>query len=83
VVLVAIGDVLFEFEINSRRLSFMLDELHNFLENNGADLFAFIENSRRPINLYYDNNIFARLLECLAKGFQSAIVVLMNLRLLF
>ncbi|MFZ0511836.1 MAG: hypothetical protein WAM14_09540 [Candidatus Nitrosopolaris sp.] len=40
------------------------------MEENKKDMFAFIENSRRPINLDYDGNIFEKLLRHLVTGFQ-------------
>ena len=36
---------------------------------NRTDIFAFIENSRRPISLQYDNNIFEKMLRFLVTGF--------------
>ncbi|GEM_PF-1262300 len=47
----------------------MLENLNSFLEENKRDIFSFIENSRRPISLDYDNNIFEKLLRHLVTGF--------------
>jgi hypothetical protein len=43
----------------------LLDDLHNFLEENRKDILAFIESSRRPNNLDYDNNTFEKFLRYL------------------
>jgi hypothetical protein len=47
----------------------VLEALHEFIEVNRTDIFAFIENSRRPISLQYDNNIFEKMLRFLVTGF--------------
>lgn len=47
----------------------MLQNLDRFLDENKKDIFAFIENSRRPINLNYDGNIFEKLLRHLVTSF--------------
>lgn len=47
----------------------MLANLNSFLEENKKDMFSFVENSRRPISLDYDNNIFEKLLRYLVTGF--------------
>jgi hypothetical protein len=47
----------------------VLQNLDIFLEENKKDMFAFIENSRRPINLDYDGNIFEKLLRHLVTSF--------------
>ena len=47
----------------------MLQNLDRFLDENKKDIFAFIENSRRPINLDYDGNIFEKLLRHLVTSF--------------
>jgi hypothetical protein len=47
----------------------VLQNLDSFLEENKKDIFAFIENSRRPINLDYDGNIFEKLLRHLVASF--------------
>jgi hypothetical protein len=47
----------------------VLQNLDRFLDENKKDMFAFIENSRRPINLDYDGNIFEKLLRHLVTSF--------------
>lgn len=47
----------------------MLQNLNSFLDENKKDIFAFVENSRRPINLDYDGNIFEKLLRHLVTSF--------------
>jgi len=47
----------------------VLQSLDSFLHENKKDIFAFIENSRRPINLDYDGNIFEKLLRHLVASF--------------
>jgi hypothetical protein len=47
----------------------VLQNLNNFLDENKKDIFAFIENSRRPISLDYDGNIFEKLLRHLVTNF--------------
>jgi hypothetical protein len=47
----------------------VFQNLDSFLEENKKDMFAFIENSRRPINLDYDGNIFEKLLRHLVTSF--------------
>jgi hypothetical protein len=47
----------------------VLGNLNSFLEENKKDIFSFVENSRRPISLDYDNNIFEKLLRYLVTGF--------------
>lgn len=43
----------------------MLNNLRNFIEENEKDILTFIGNSRRPMNLDYDNEIFEKLLRYL------------------
>lgn len=47
----------------------MLGNVNSFLEEHTKDIFSFVENIRRPINLDYDNNIFDKLLRYLVVGF--------------
>jgi hypothetical protein len=47
----------------------VLANLNSFLEENKKDIFSFVENSRRPISLDYDNNIFEKLLRYLVASF--------------
>jgi hypothetical protein len=47
----------------------VLQNLDRFLDENKKDMFAFIENSRRPINLDYDGNMFEKLLRHLVTSF--------------
>ena len=47
----------------------MLNNLRNFIEENKKDILTFIGNSRRPMNLDYDNDIFEKLLKYLVAGF--------------
>lgn len=47
----------------------MLNNLHYFVEENKKDILAFIENSRRAINLDHDNDIFEKLLRYLVAAF--------------
>jgi hypothetical protein len=48
----------------------VLGNLNSFLQEHTKDIFSFVENIRRPINLDYDNNIFDKLLGYLVAGFQ-------------
>jgi hypothetical protein len=36
--------------------------LRQFVEQNSQDIFAFVENSRRPVEIGYENQIFRRLI---------------------
>lgn len=47
----------------------MLSNLRNFIEENKKDILTFIGNSRRPMNLDYDNDIFEKLLRYLVASF--------------
>ena len=47
----------------------LVESLQRFVEENSQDIFAFVENNRRPIELGNENQIFGRLMRQLVQGF--------------
>jgi hypothetical protein len=47
----------------------LVEVLQKFIEENSQDIFAFVENNRRPMELGSENQVFGRLMRELVQNF--------------
>jgi hypothetical protein len=47
----------------------LVEALQKFIEENSQDVFAFVENNRRPVEIGSENQVFGRLMRELVQNF--------------